>query len=44
MRLIYCVAAALVLLVATPALAQEWDEHIFVEDGFKVNFPGKPTW
>jgi hypothetical protein len=43
MRLMYSIAAALVLFVATPALAQEWDEQIFVEDGFKVNFPGKPT-
>lgn len=43
MRLIYSFAAAIVLFVAAPALAQEWDEHIFAEDGFKVNFPGKPT-
>ena len=31
------------LAIAAPAVAQEWDEHIFVEDGFKVNFPGKPA-
>jgi hypothetical protein len=49
MRLIPWIAAALVLAFTTPAPAQEWDEHVFVEDGFKVNFPGKPqvettTW
>lgn len=43
MRLISWIAAALVIAVAPPAAAQEWDEHIFVQDGFKVNFPGKPT-
>ena len=43
MRLISWIAAALILAVVTPAVAQDWDEHIFVEDGFKVNFPGKPT-
>ena len=43
MRLISCTAAALMLAIAAPAVAQEWDEHIFVEDGFKVNFPGKPA-
>ena len=41
----------LVLSVAVPALAQdqEWDLFTFADDGFKVNFPGKPqitttTW
>jgi hypothetical protein len=50
MRVISAVAAALVLSLATPALAQEdWDNFKFPEDGFEVNFPGKPkventTW
>ncbi|MBI4886591.1 MAG: hypothetical protein HY824_05830 [Acidobacteria bacterium] len=50
MRLSPLIAAAtLVLSFATPALAQEWDEFVFVDDGFKVNFPGAPkventTW
>ncbi len=42
-------AAALLLVLASPAVAQEWDEFVFVEDRFKVNFPGAPrvettTW
>jgi hypothetical protein len=49
MRVIPWIAAAVLLSFATPALAQEWDEFVFVEDGFKVNFPGAPkventTW
>jgi hypothetical protein len=49
MRLTPWIAAALVLLFMTPAVAQEWDQFVFVEDGFTVNFPGQPkientTW
>ena len=49
MRVIPWIAAALVLSLVTPALAQEWEDFVFVEDGFKVNFPGRPqventTW
>ena len=35
----------LLLTVSMPAAAQddEWDLFTFVEDGFKVNFPGKPS-
>ena len=50
MRVISAVAAAIALSLATPALAQEdWDNFKFPEDGFEVNFPGKPkvettTW
>src|SRR5687767_14005269 len=49
MRLIAWFAAAFVLSLVTPAFAQEWNEYVFVEDGFKVNFPEKPqvettTW
>ena len=43
MRVIPWIAAALTLALATPALAQEeWDNLKFPEDGFEVNFPGKP--
>ncbi|MGH9254558.1 MAG: hypothetical protein ACRD3C_08305 [Vicinamibacterales bacterium] len=49
MRVTPSIAVALVLSLATPALAQEWDNFVFVEDGFEVNFPGRPqventTW
>ena len=49
MRVILWMAAAAVLSLATPAVAQEWDEFLFPEDGFSVNFPGRPqvettTW
>src|SRR5262245_54309205 len=43
MRLISWMAAAVALSLATPVLAQEaWDNFKFPEDGFEVNFPGKP--
>ena len=40
---------ALMLSIARPAFAQEWDQYINTEDGFKVDFPGQPkitqtTW
>jgi hypothetical protein len=40
---------ALVLSVSGPAVAQEWEEYVNTQDGFKVNFPGQPkvteiTW
>ena len=49
MRLTPWIAAPLVLSLMTPAFAQEWDEFVFVDDRFKVNFPGRPqveamTW
>ena len=39
----------LMLSIAVPALAQEWDQYTNVQDGFKINFPGQPkisetTW
>jgi hypothetical protein len=42
-------AALLIVALVSPALAQDWDEFVFVDDRFKVNFPGKPrieetTW
>ena len=48
MRVI-AVVFALTLSIAGAAAAQEWDEYVNVQDGFKVNFPGKPqvregTW
>ena len=44
MRVTSWTAAALVLTVAAPALAQEdWDNFKFPDDGFEVNFPGKPN-
>ena len=43
MRVISWMAAAVALSLATPVLAQEaWDNFKFPEDGFEVNFPGKP--
>ena len=44
MRVLPWIAAALVLSLGSPAFAQEeWDNFKFPEDGFEVNFPGKPT-
>ena len=43
MRLTTTVTAALVLLSFTPVLGQEWIDFVSSEDGFKVNFPSKPT-
>jgi hypothetical protein len=36
-------------MMAGPAAAQEWDEYVNIQDGFKINFPGTPkitetTW
>jgi hypothetical protein len=36
------IIAALLLAVSTPAAAQEWEDYVNTEDGFHVNFPGKP--
>lgn len=49
MRLTSWIAVALVLVFVPPALAQEWEDFVFVEDGFTANFPGRPrventTW
>ena len=50
MRLTPWIAAALVFILTTPAFAQEeWEQFVFAEDGFTVNFPGRPqventTW
>ena len=40
---------ALVLSVSGTAVAQEWEQYVNTQDGFKVNFPGQPkvteaTW
>jgi hypothetical protein len=42
-------AFALLLSFCSSAVAQEWEEYVNTEDGFKINFPGKPkvveaTW
>ena len=47
MRVVAVVVA--LLAIATPAVAQEWDEFVALQDGFRINFPGKPqvttgTW
>jgi hypothetical protein len=34
---------ALVLSIASPLVAQEWDLFVSTRDGFKVDFPGQPT-
>jgi hypothetical protein len=36
--------AALTLALASPSFAQdkEWEEFVSIEDGFSINFPGKP--
>ena len=50
MRIItYALLFAWQLSVAGTAAAQEWDEYVSVQDGFRLNFPGKPkvteaTW
>ncbi len=49
MRLIPVVAAALLLSVSAPVVAQEWIEFANREDRFTCNFPGQPdvtetTW
>jgi hypothetical protein len=33
----------LLLSVSGTAIAQEWDEYANAQDGFKVDFPGRPT-
>ena len=43
MRVMTWMAAAVALSLTTPVFAQgEWDNFKFAEDGFEVNFPGKP--
>jgi hypothetical protein len=43
MRMHIIAATALALAIASPAMAQEWEEFVSIEDGFSINFPGKPT-
>ena len=43
MRLITVVAAASVVFMAAPGLAQDWTEFASLEDRFTCNFPGEPT-
>ncbi len=37
------VVIAVLLLIPCAASAQEWDEYTSLQDGFRLNFPGKPT-
>ena len=37
------VVIAVLLLIPCAASAQEWDEFTSLQDGFRMNFPGKPT-
>ena len=46
---VVAIVCTLVLSVAASAAAQEWEEFVSKEDGFKVDFPGQPkitdiTW
>ena len=36
-------SSVLVLALASPAFAQEWEEFLSPEERFTCNFPGKPT-
>ena len=42
MRIIAFLFALATLAPAMPASAQEWDEFVALQDGFRMNFPGKP--
>jgi hypothetical protein len=49
MRTIAVVFSFALMAGAMPASAQEWDEYVALQDGFRMNFPGKPrvaegTW
>ena len=43
MRFAIIASVLFCLASSTPAAAQEWEEFVSVEDGFSINFPGKPT-
>jgi hypothetical protein len=38
---VVAIAITLILSVAATAAAQEWDEFVSKEDGFKVDFPAR---
>ena len=42
MRMTALVVAS-VVAVSGPAAAQEWEEYVNPQDGFRLNFPGKPN-
>jgi hypothetical protein len=42
MRVVSVIPAVLVLSLAGPASAQEWEEYVSRADGFRVNVPGQP--
>ncbi len=43
MRLLILAPAALIMLMASPAFAQDWARFVSAEDGFSATFPGKPS-
>lgn len=43
MRLSPVIAAALILCVSRPAVAQDWIDFVSKEDRFTANFPGQPV-
>jgi hypothetical protein len=43
MRTTAFIVIALLFSLSGPAAAQEWDEYVSLQDGFKINFPGQPT-
>jgi len=43
MRLTPLLSPVLVLALAGPVFAQEWEEFVSTDERFSVNFPGKPT-
>lgn len=43
MRLTPLIQAAAFAVVTLPAWAQDWATATFIDDGFRANFPGKPT-
>jgi len=43
MRLFRLIAAAAILFVARPLVAQDWIEYVDRAERFQINFPGQPT-
>ena len=42
MHLTPLIAAAFILSMVVPSVAQEWTEYVSKEDRFSTNFPGQP--
>jgi hypothetical protein len=43
MRLVPAIPAALILLIPSPVLGQDWARFVSPEDGFSANYPGQPA-